>query len=375
MKLINKSLIDLENCFQTIFNLKIKDTEICLKLIDYFISKKSTRLINNIYSFLTTVPLLVSSKTIKYINEEIKYDSNSFYYVNKITSGSYGDISSCIFNNTECIVKNIKFEKTDFEDKSSMYLLNSEFLTENIIHLILFCMYNSMILCSKHNIPSCIPQIHNIINATNNSNLDTIIVIMEKLDIDTFTYFNKKRSFNEEISIISQIAYNLYNLQKCFNSFMHRDFHCANIMLKKINNVQKIKIITDDVKFEIHSKYQTYIIDFGMCFVDFKSNCKNIKMEKSRIYVEGSYQNHRTYNKGQDLRLFLASIYYWHNKNISSKLKSILKEMFEPYEETQKFKNYRNNNQPTFYFYDDVLKVQDINFYPENFLYKIKKLI
>ena len=165
MKLINKSLIDLENCFQTIFNLKIEDTEICLKLIDYFISKKSTRLINNIYSFLTSVSLFTNTKTIKFKNEEIRYDSNTFYYMQKITSGSYGDISSCIFNNNECIVKNIKFEKTDYEDKSSMYLLNSEFLTENIIHLILFCMYNSMILCSKHSIQNCIPQIHNIINA------------------------------------------------------------------------------------------------------------------------------------------------------------------------------------------------------------------
>ena len=105
MKLINKSLIDLENCFQTIFNLKIEDTEICLKLIDYFISKKSTRLINNIYSFLTSVSLFTNTKTIKFKNEEIRYDSNTFYYMQKITSGSYGDISSCIFNNNECIFK------------------------------------------------------------------------------------------------------------------------------------------------------------------------------------------------------------------------------------------------------------------------------
>ena len=375
MKLINKSLIDLENCFQVIFNLEIKETEICLKLIDYFISKKSTRLINNIYNFLTPVYLFTDSKTIKFKNEEIKYDSNTFHYIQKITSGSYGDIGSCIFNNNECIVKNIKFEKTDYTNKNTMYLLNYEFLTENIIHLILFCMYNSMILCSKRSIPNCIPKIHNIINAKNNLDLDTIIVVMQKLDIDIFTYFVKKHSFLEEISLISQVAYNLYNLQKCFNSFMHRDFHCGNIMLKKINNIQKIKIITDDIKFEVYSKYQTYIIDFGMCLVDFKSKCKNIKMKKSRIYVEGSYQNHRTYNKGHDLRLFLASIYYWNNKNISSQLKSMLKEMFDPYEQTQKLKNYINNNQPTFYFYDDVLKVQDINFYPENFLYKINKLI
>jgi hypothetical protein len=375
MKLINKSLIDLENCFQTIFNLKIEETELCLKLIDSFISKKSVRLISNIYSFLTSVHLFTDSKTIRFKNEEIKYDSNTFYYINKITSGSYGDISNCIFNNNECIVKNIKFEKIDYTNKNYMYLLNSEFLTENIIHLILFCMFNLMILCSKHSIPNCIPQIHNIINATNNSNLDTVIVIMEKLDIDIFTFFNKKHSFKEEISLISQVAYNLYNLQKCFNSFMHRDFHCANIMLKKMNNVQKIKIITDDVKFDVYSKYQTFIIDFGMCFVDFKSKCKNIKMDKSHIYVEGSYENHRTYNKGHDLRLFLASIYYWRNKNISSELKLLLKKMFEPYEQIYKFKNYKNKNQPTFYFYEDVLKVQDINFYPENFLYKINKLI
>jgi hypothetical protein len=74
------------------------------------------------------------------------------------------------------------------------------------------------------------------------------------------------------------------------------------------------------------------------------------------------------------MRLFLASLYHWHNKKISEELKDFLKELFDPYEKYNNYKNFQRKGTPTFFFYDEVLKIKDKNFYPENILKKIKKV-
>ena len=380
----NKTLSKLQNCIQYIFNLSIEKTEYFTEFLDLFLinqNKKSNAidiiLIDKIYQILNSVEMLNNDNKINFAKKTIKYNGNEFKYIKKITSGSYGDISDCVFNGKPSILKNIKFKQNELKNDDVVYFLNNEFLKENIIHLILFCLYESMLICTNNQIPRCIPEIHNIVNAVskNNNGFETIVLIMEKLDYDLCYFFDKKQhSFKEELSLISLVVYNIYNLQKCLKNFMHRDFHSKNIMLKKLNDLQSTTIITDDVKFDVYNDYQTYIIDFGMCFANFSSSkCKNINMTESKMFVEGSYQDNETYNKGQDMRMFLASLYYWHNKTISEELKDFLNELFEPYEKNSKLKSQIKNGTPTFFFYDEVLKIKDKRFYPDNMLKRIKK--
>lgn len=378
----NKSLTKLQNCIQNIFNLSIEKTSYFTEFLDLFLinqNKKSNAidiiLIDKIYQTLNSVEMLHNDNKINFAKKTIKYNGNEFKYIKKITSGSYGDISNCVFNGKPSILKNIKFKQNELKNDDVVYFLNNEFLKENIIHLILFCLYESMLICTNNQIPRCIPEIHNIVNAVskNDNGFETIVLIMEKLDFDLCYFFDKKHSFKEELSLISLVVYNIYNLQKCLKNFMHRDFHSKNIMLKKLNDLQSTTIITDDAKFDVFNNYQTYIIDFGMCFANFSSSkCKNINMTESKMFVEGSYQDNETYNKGQDMRLFLASLYYWHYKTISEELKEFLNELFESYEKNSKFKTHMKNGTPTFFFYDEVLKIKDKRFYPENILKKIK---
>ena len=381
----NKSLSKLQTCIQNIFNLSIEKTMHFTQFLDLFLINQDqhsntidTILIDELYQILNSVEMLHNDDKLYFIKKKIKYHGNEFKYIKKLTSGSYGDINSCIFNGKPSILKNIKFKQNELKNEDIIYFLNNEFLKENIVHLILFCLYESMLVCTNNQIPRCIPQIHNVINATskNDNGFETIILIMEKLDYDLCYFFDKKHIFIEELSIISLVAYNLYNLQKCLKKFMHRDFHSKNIMLKKLNDLQCTTIITEDVKFDVYNKYQTYIIDFGMCFVNFNSSkCKNINMIDSKMTVEGSYQDNETFNKGQDMRLFLASLYYWHSKTISQELKDFLKDLFEPYKNYSKFNSQMKNGNPTFFFYDEVLKIKDKRFYPENILKIIQKNI
>ena len=384
MKVENKTLNKLQNCIQNIFGLSIEKTKHFTQYLDLFLinqNKKSdtidTILIDEIYQILKSVKMLNNDNKINFVkNKKITYDKNNFKYIKKLTSGYYGDISKCVYNDKQSIIKNIKFTQTELKNKDVIYLLNNEFLKENIIHLILYCLYDSMLVCTKNTIPRCIPEIYNVVNAVSDNGFETIVLIMEKLDVDLSYFFDRKHNFDEEISLIAMVAYNIYKLQECMKFFMHRDFHSKNVMLKKLNDLQCTTIITKDVKFDVYNKYQTYIIDFGMCFVNFNSpNCKNINMAKSKMFVEGTYENNETYNKGQDMRLFLGSLYHWHNKSISEELNNFLKELFEPYKKYGKYKSYIKKGTPTFFFYDEVLKIKDEKFYPENILKKIKKVL
>lgn len=361
MKLINKSLLHIDDCVNSIFNARDKSQ---LLLIDSFISSSfnDIKIINKLYSNLQNVVCL---KHKSFFKKNIHFNNNSFKFLNKITSGSYGNINKCLFNNKQAIFKNIKFKHAELKNSSLIYLLNNEFFKENIIHLIIFCLIQSI----PTYIPNCIPQVYNIFNATNNhDNFETVIIVMEKLDLDLFSFFEKKHSFSDELNIIALIAFNLYNIQKCFK-FMHRDLHSGNIMIKKLSEPITTNIVTNKSSFSVSSNFQTYLIDFGMAYIDFDSKCSNIKMKKSHVFVEGSYTNNKTYNKCQDLRLLLASIYFWHNKNLSKQFKSFLKPLFTPY---QKFINF---DKPTFFFYNDVIHIKDTNFYPQNLLEHIQEHI
>jgi hypothetical protein len=85
-----------------------------------------------------------------------------------------------------------------------------------------------------------------------------------------------------------------------------------------------------------------------------------MQMPRAKISVEGNYYSNYCDNKSHDMRLFLASIYFSCDK-ISYKLQTFLSSLLDKY----KAESWHD-------FYEQVLKVKDKNFYPENILNKIK---
>lgn len=374
MKIKNKTLKNLNNCINHIFNNRKRNKNLIyfidILLLSQNLNSKeiNSLLLSKLSSFLYDVNILFNSSQIK-LKSLVSFHSHHLRIKEKIGTGSYGNIFSCTFDDEEFVTKILKLNNDEFSDKSFLDVVNNEFLKENIIHLLLFCIFDIVNDCFyEKKIPKCIPEMKNIINGVSQNGLNTYIVVMERLDYDLYTFFSKKHSFEDEKTAICLIAYNLYILQRTFKEFMHRDLHCGNIMVKKLDKPKIYDLVIGKDKYQITTLYDFFIIDFGMCFVDFNSNCKKINMPDSKIYVEGSYNDNKTYNKSQDLRLFLASLYYWRRKYLSDELIDILSRLFKRYENKVKMKEYLRDSKPTFYFYDDSLKIDDINFYPELFL-------
>ena len=374
MKIKNKTLKNLNNCINHIFNNR-KENYNLIYFIDILLLSQNlnskdinTLLLSKLSSFLFDVNILSNTSQIK-LKSSVSFQSHYLTIKEKIGSGSYGNIFSCNFDGERSVIKNLKLRNDEFSDKSFLNDVNNEFLKENIIHLLLFCMFDIINDCSyERKIPKCIPDIKNIFNGISQNGLNTYIIVMERLDYDLYTFFSKKHSFEDEMTAICLIAYNLYILQRTFKEFMHRDLHCGNIMVKKLDEPKVYDLVIGKDKYQIKTLYDFFIIDFGMCSVDFNSSCNKINMPDSKIYVEGSYNDNKTYNKSQDLRLFLASLYYWRREYLSDELIDILRRLFKRYEKKVKMKEYLRDSKPTFYFYDDSLKVDDKSFYPEFFL-------
>ena len=188
---------------------------------------------------------------------------------------------------------------------------------------------------------------------------------MEKLDYDGWAFFEKKNTYKDELTFIALVAYNLYFLQNSVKKFIHRDLHCGNIMVKKSKEMNKTNIkLKDGLSFSVDSNYRTYLIDFGMSCFDLASCLKIINMPVSRISSPGVYETDYCDNKGHDLRLFLSSIYFEMWNSISNELKEFLSGLFE--KKYSKVEHWHG-------MYYDVLKMKDVDFYPENILVKIKK--
>lgn len=370
MDVVNKSLIDISECIKLIINRDKESSIDFIEILDNFLETFDERLIDDMLDELMSVKLLKTTNDlskIEFLSKKISYENNTIKCDKKIKAGGYGDITRCIFNDKKAIIKNPQYKKSMEKKFRRFNTTNHKFLKENIIHFILFCFHDKMIKCLNKQIYNCIPQIFNIIKTKNKID-DTSIVctVMEQLDYDIRAFLKKSHSFKKELAIISLVAYNIYTLQTCFKHFVHGDMHSKNVMLQKLSNYVKYNIKTEKVDLSIECEYKTFIIDFGFASIDFDSlKCKNINMPYSKIFAKDDI--HSNFNKGQDMRLFLASILYWDDMQISKELKQWLEILFKPYQ-TQDFLNLKKKGQPTFYFYEKTINNDDVNFYPENIL-------
>ena len=293
--------------------------------------------INKLYKSLKVINVFKNKYNFK--KETIHFDNNSLKILKHINYGTYGDINLCYYNNKLCVVKNIKHDNTT--SKETIDYLNYQFFRENIIHSMLYC-----------NVPKYIPKIYNIVKG----NSESILLIMEKLDCDAYNFFEKnKKSYIRELNMIGLIAHILATFQNTFDVFLHNDLHLGNIMLLHSDKSIKTKVSKD---FYLSNKYKLYLIDFGFSCVK----------KKDLICVDK--KNIKVYNRGHDMRLFLISILYHLNNNISLRLKSWLRKLFKTYTNKTKFKKLIQEDiyKAHLYFYDDVYENIDENFYPENIL-------
>lgn len=267
----------------------------------------------------------------------------------------------------------MKIAKFDDNNKDQV---TKDFLKENLIHIILFCLHDLMNKCFKiSSLDRCIPQIINLVKTdTQKEEKEELVVLMEELDSDGCDFFSKKKSYKNELTFIALVAYNIYFLQKSINQFIHRDMHAGNIMIKKKKKSTTKIVVKEEGKnkfnFDVESNYKTYLVDFGMSCCDLASCLKILNMPVSKISSPGAYQTNYCDNRSHDLRLFLSSIYE-SGYPLSDNLNNWLGELFEGYD----IKDYDpKDDVPNFHgMYEQVLKKKDPNFYPENILKKISQ--
>ena len=364
-KIKNLGLLKIQKCMNKIINVIPSKSDSLVFIIDQFLKNykndyKVNNLLNDLYDILDSTIILDNKNN--FMKKKIKYNNENYIKIlKKINEGNYGEINSCKINNENVIVKSPKFNEKNRDE------VLISFMKENLIHIILFCLQDQMNKCFKIAIVNkCIPEVIDLIKATDENNKkEKLIVIMEKLDYDGWAFFEKKNTYKDELTFIAFVAYNLYFLQNSVKKFIHRDLHCGNIMVKKSKEMNKTNIkLKDGLSFSVDSNYRTYLIDFGMSCFDLASCLKIINMPVSRISSPGVYETDYCDNKGHDLRLFLSSIYFEMWNSISNELKEFLSGLFE--KKYSKVEHWHG-------MYYDVLKMKDVDFYPENILVKIKK--
>ena len=361
----NKGIIKIKNCMTSVINIKKGEGDNFVNVLDTFLSNyrsktKLSKLMSEIFDMLDYAVIL-NNKTSGFLKKKVKIDDDENYlrFKKKINEGSYGEIHSCLLNKVNVIVKNPVYKKKNKDD------INSDFIKENLIHIMLYCCHDLMNKCfGMSSVPRCIPEIMNLVKATDNKMKDDkLIVIMEKLDSDGFDFFEKKHSYKSELTFIALVAYNLYFLQTSLKQFMHRDLHGGNIMIKKLKKAKKVEIVVNKNKlFTLYPTYETYIIDFGMACFDLSSCIDILNMPKSKISNAGIYESNYCDNRCHDMRLFLASLYFSYYDTITDKLKVFLSSLLD---------KYNANHWHDFYY--QVLKKKDKNLHPENILKKIQE--
>ena len=365
MSLKNRGLLKLRSCISSIVVVKDDQNDKFLRVFDEFLSShgnkyKTDRILQKLYSMIdSTVILQKNRNSYDFHKRKVKLDETNYLkLVKKIGEGSYGQIHLCNLNNKQMVIKNPIFKK-----KNEKTEINNNFLRENLIHIVLHCCHELMNECFKiSTVSRCIPKITDLAIATDkNEKEERLISVMEKLDSDSWKFFDSKHSYKEELTFIALVAYNLYFLQNSLKKFMHKYLHCGNIMIKNLKSKKKVDIKTRKLRFSVNVNYETYIIDFGQSCVDLGSCLKLLQMPKSRIITLGesydTYHSNYCENQSHDLRLFLASVYFDYH-SISENLRLFLDSIFSKYKRATHWHD----------FYGNVLKTKDKNFYPENLL-------
>lgn len=264
----------------------------------------------------------------------------------KIASGSYGSIYQV--KNKKAVVK--KYHK-NYKDES--------IIQENMIHIILHCIQPIIKKCFGHPISNCIPELYEYVGIPQH------MTVMEQFEGTVRTLLNNK-DFDTEKGFLIRLMYILYFLQST-TYFVHRDLHIENVLLKQTKQKTTKIFINNQNVTEITSNYEVYLIDFGFSCLSF-NKCD---IDLPDIVSGDFYQSKKCTNRSHDARLFLASLLFSHQKHLSQKLQNYIKNLLSRYTQLQNFKNFKVKSH---FFYNDVINVDDKNFYPENIILNLIKL-
>ncbi len=391
----NKGLVKIRKCILNILNIPLKSTNEALECIDNILFSKSesiaNRNINKLYNMLPEVPIIDENFKIV-ANKKVKFNSNILNcVVSGATSGASGDISLCDFNQKSSILKKPRYKNSKlFKNSGDVQLTyvtkeHDEFFKEIIIHILLHCLQSEIKSCfTKYQIQTSIPGINTVIKGITPSgkkNIKSLMTVMDRLDYTLshylhYTYKNSASSYLTELHLFIMIAFDLYILQKSFRGFMHRDLHSENVMIKVLPKGHDINIILENnIDIKLNVNYKTYLIDFGLSYIDFgeSEKCKTkLQMPNALLHIDGVYDKKPFVNRAHDLRLLFADVYYNQSKYISNELKAFLKTLFvkveTQYKNNKNFIYYKKEGNPHYFFYDDLIYDEDPIFFPINIL-------
>ena len=218
----------------------------------------------------TTIPKLERAFLPNNTNVSYRYGSNIIEIHERIGEGAFGTVHrATIMDEATKKTKSIVVKQLE-SDASRL-----EVFTEAILQMELFCGMRG-----EYGTGARIPKIEFISKFQ-----DRYIIGMEQLDGEFQQMFkDKKITCRNKIKAIKGLAQFLIPLQKKYQ-FMHRDFHAANIMYKKMGTPGK-------------ETYRMYIIDFGLS----TAVINNQQLNKTNdIYME-TYK----FNPSHDLRLLFT---------------------------------------------------------------------
>lgn len=276
----------------------------------------------------TTIPKLERVFLPNNTNVTYRYGSNIIKIHETIGRGAYGEVNRATMmdeatkNKKNIVVKQLQ------PDASRL-----EVFTEAILQMELFCGMRG-----EYGTGARIPKIEFISKFRNR-----YIIGMEQLDGEFEKMFeDKKITCRNKIKAIKSLAQFLIPLQKKYQ-FMHRDFHAANIMYKKMGTPGK-------------ETYRMYIIDFGLSTAVINKQ----QLNKTNDIYSKTYK----FNPSQDLRLLFTYFTQIIRKPPCSylyiaillSLTSILR--------------YRTINTDPWHWgvYDDAIEKLDETFTPENII-------
>ena len=299
----------------------------------------------------------------------------------------------------------IKIPKIDLSLGDSKKI-QGEFIEENIINIILNCFHDDLVKFTNENFPTLFPN-HlpnpfpkiKLLSKHSVPNDDSeIFAVMEKLD--TCNFFDTSKEYINQIIFILILAFFLYFLQTSCK-FTHGDLHKGNVMIRIFDKPIILNIPYKNKYFEITTFFIPCIIDLGMVCADLTECCE---LTKKELFVSNSMyeETHKVLNikklgilqgdereeeveeevkrythcknKSQDLRLFFASLIEY---NLAPGLRTYLTKIFNNDIYKNKKLNSRNKKYSTYFhnFYHEVSKIDDPNFYPENVILEMIKLL
>lgn len=131
------------------------------------------------------------------------------------------------------------------------------------------------------------------------------MLFFEYIDGKTLNEFMKGSSVSRDVykSIMAQVLYNLYRIQKAFPTFRHHDLHGGNIIIRKVP-VADVKISFPGRMFSIsNAGVEPVIIDFGFSRM---TGIKNPLVESEERRNIGIYKKS---SKAYDVHYFLITMF------------------------------------------------------------------